>query len=304
MRFLFVALALCATGSAALAEPDEYHLPGAKPVVAAKPQQPMDTEVAALKARIVALEVAVAMAESKLEQANNKLDAILLALEKKANPTPPPNPTPEPPKEEAKAFPIYVPLLLDGAKKYSGDGWTQEIFTMSAGNVRIIRPFPIKQMSDTRWNQPGGMEGVKGWKAEKFKYLPEGTSVRNYRDGIAVKTDSGSQVEIGIKREYPIGTRFDEVLTNAETGKVFEHRVREKIAPDGFPKWISRVEFSDEAARPVGYSGLKVSCSSCHSASGTGAYADGLVPGGDSVLSDPIDLSLANAKYDPNLRRR
>jgi cytochrome c len=72
---------------------------------------------------------------------------------------------------------------------------------------------------------------------------------------------------------------------------MFEHRVRSKDSG----RWYSRIEYVDEAARPDGYTGLKVSCASCHSEAGTGKYNDGLVPGGDTVLSDPLDWSLVRA---------
>ncbi len=210
----------------------------------------------------------------------------------------PVQPTLDMPVKE-RVFPPYTPLLPDGAKRYAGTKWTQEIFQYTGG-ARIIRPFPIANMDDKRWQQPGGMLGVTGWKVEKFKSIPGG-DVKHYTEGLTVKNSIGTtQVETAIKRTYPIGTRFDEVLLNADSGKVFEHRVREKAA-DG---WKSHVEFADEGQRPTGYTGLTVSCSSCHSQTGSGKYAEGLVPGGDGVFSDELDLSFANEAYNPRLIRR
>ena len=67
-------------------------------------------------------------------------------------------------------------------------------------------------------------------------------------------------------------------------GKPFEIRQREK--KNG--RWDSSILFRDKAARPPGYTGLKLACSTCHDEAGTGGYGVGLVPGGDGVLSDPF----------------
>ncbi len=231
-------------------------------------------------------------------------------------------PPPLEPVAKERTYPPYTPLLPDGAKEFKGDGWTQSIaaFTESFGGKPILDPFPIVNLPDKRWHQPGGMEGVNGWKAEKFRFIPEGATVKTLVGPTTVensaqkytehynpanrrvervyqfkddgKPDMNVQQELALRRDYPLGTRFDEVLTNTETGKVFEHRVREKTAPDGFVKWVSRVEFKDEGSRPKGYTGLKSSCSSCHNICGTGKYGAGLIPGGDTVFSDPLDWSL------------
>ena len=53
-------------------------------------------------------------------------------------------------------------------------------------------------------------------------------------------------------------------------------------------KWLSRTLYENAAARPKGYTGLTVSCASCHgkgdgaSGPGTGGYAVGLTPGASS----------------------
>lgn len=211
-------------------------------------------------------------------------------------PVPPPWIAPTPKKKLSTKEFLSIP---EDSVKYASDGWTQEIFQYTGG-ARVIRPFPIRLMSDRRWHQPGGLIDVTGWKVEKYRYLPTGTTVTHYRGGISVLNSSNYyQTETGIKRDYPVSTRFDEVLFN-DAGDIFEHRVREK-KKDG---WKSTVGFKNEEARPKGYNGLKVSCSSCHAESGTGKYADGLVPGGNTVLSDPLDLTLATEVYDPRLIRR
>lgn len=209
----------------------------------------------------------------------------------------------ESPKVVVEPAKDYDPDVPTGAVPFAGTKYTQSIFILLANgrdNTRID-PFPIKNMEDKRWHQPGGLLGVKGWKVEKFKYLPQGTEVKTWIGKIEVENsipnglrkpdgtpDHFRQLNDGLQRQYPDGTRFDEVLRNADTGKVFEHRVRSK--EEG--KWRSVVHFKDEDARPAGYAGLKVTCSSCHKEAGTGKYADGLVPGGDTVLSDPLPWHL------------
>ena len=156
-----------------------------------------------------------------------------------------------------------------------------------------IEAVSIAGLDDKRWHQPGGLEGIDRalYRSQTFRTMPSEGRVRSWIGNIGVKNSFGfTQQNRGILREYPVGTRFDEVLTNAQTGKAFEQRTREKTR-DG---WTSTVTFADEGARPAGYTGLKVSCASCHNEAGTGKYAAGLVPGGDTVLSDPLDWSLVS----------
>lgn len=171
-------------------------------------------------------------------------------------------------------------------ERYDGARYTQSIFVLDERDT--IRPVPIRDLPDRRWHQPGGLEGVKGYTSEKFRFVPEGAKVRTWIGNIGVLNSRGFiQQNRGLLREYPDGARFDEVLRN-ESGTVFEHRVR--VKREG--RWLSEVIHRDEAARPKGYTGLKQSCSSCHREAGTGGYAVGLVPGGDTVLSDPLPWKL------------
>lgn len=179
----------------------------------------------------------------------------------------------------------YVPELPAGAVEYRSDGWTQEI-AVTNGFDRIT-PVPISHL-EAKWHGSGGLVGLRGWKSKKYRVIPEGKKVATWIDNIQVLNSSGYyQPNRGIKRAYPDGTEFHDILTN-DTGEIFEHRVRKK--ENG--QWESSVEYSDEKARPPGYRGLKVSCNSCHNEAGTGGYATGLVPGGDTVLSDPLDWGL------------
>lgn len=185
-----------------------------------------------------------------------------------------------------------VPLLMAPVPKdaieYKSDGWTQSIFVLN--NVRVIRPVKIEKI-DSKWHQSGGMLGIKGYKSVKFKTLPSPPTQK--LDFIPVGNGPKSfQNELGIVRSYADGSRFDDVLYNSN-GVVFEHRVREKIKG----RWISRIEYREILARPEGYDGLKTSCASCHDEAGTGPYGEGLVPGGDTVLSDPFDWEPARRYF-------
>lgn len=181
----------------------------------------------------------------------------------------------------------YVPVLPAGAEQYTPAKYTQSISVLDERDD--IRPTPVNGLSDPRWHAPGGLAGLDGWRSEKFRYVPSQRRVRSWIGNIGVRNSFGYvQQNRGIQREYPTGTRFDELLINTKTDSVFEHRVREKWS-DG---WRSTVHFTDETARPTGYTGLKVSCSSCHAEAGTGKYNEGLVPGGDTVLSDPLEWTV------------
>jgi len=178
----------------------------------------------------------------------------------------------------------YKPILPDTSKRFEPAIYTQEI-AVTNGRDRIDK-VEITDLPDRRWHQSGGMQGIDRslWKSEKYRSIPGGVEP-NWIANISVRNSLGyMQNNRGIVRQYPDGTRFDDVLSNAD-GKVFEHRVREK--KDG--RWKSTVVYSDPAARPKGYEGLKVTCASCHDQAGTGNYAAGLVPGGDTILSDPLE---------------
>lgn len=188
----------------------------------------------------------------------------------------------------------YVPDQPAGAVKYRGANYTQSIFVLNDRDTILM--VPITDLPDTRWHQPGGMEGITGYRTEKYKYVPEDRAVRKWVGNIFVKNSFGHfQPNRGLQRAYPDGTRFDEVFYNSKSGEVFEHRVREKVSG----KWKSEVRFRDETEYPTGYTGLKVTCSSCHAEAGTGGYAVGLVPGGDTILSDPLPWELWTGAAEP-----
>jgi hypothetical protein len=185
----------------------------------------------------------------------------------------------------------YTPELPKGAVRYESETHTQKVFVLSERDV--IQRVRIRDLLDRRWHQPGGLEGVTGWTSERYRTLPDGVGVRVWVGDLVVKNGLGyRQPNKAILRIYPEGTRFDEILRNSETKKIFEHRSR-ILKSSG---WESRVEYAGSAARPRGYSGLKVSCASCHREAGTGGYAEGLVPGGDTVLGDPMPWQLIPGK--------
>lgn len=171
-----------------------------------------------------------------------------------------------------------------GATKIPKAQYTQSIFVLDGRDV--IEKVPIGKL-ESKWHQSGGIEGIQGVQSDKYRTLPRGKSVKHWLERIEVKNSFGHyQPNLAIVRAYPVGTRFDDILSYK--GKVFEHRMRERIAAG----WRSRVIYRDSKAYPPGYTGLKQSCSSCHGEAGSGEYGVGLVPGGDGALSDPLDWSI------------
>lgn len=186
----------------------------------------------------------------------------------------------------------YAPDLPPGCESYQPARHTQSIYRLDS-RPRIDRV--STDALEAKYRVSGGMVGVRGWRSAKFRLLPRAPRYRIAL--ISVKNSYGyMQEEQGIVREYADGTRFDDVLSS-DAGVVFEHRVREKQGG----RWTSSIAYKDESARPKGYAGLSVSCASCHGDAGSGGYAVGLVPGGDTVISDPMDWSLV-AVESPGLR--
>lgn len=178
--------------------------------------------------------------------------------------------------------PIQVPVLPKGAQKYAIAQYTQEI-AITNGRDRITA-IPRRHLK-AEWQHSGGMVGVTGVVSDKYRTLPVPPKVWVGNIGV-VNSFGHVQYNRGIVRSYADGTRFDDVLSYK--GKVFEHRVRIKVGG----MWRSSVLYTDEDARPPTYRGLKQSCSSCHDQAGSGGYGEGLVPGGDGVLSDELDWSV------------
>ena len=166
-------------------------------------------------------------------------------------------------------------------KRYKRAAMTQEIAVTNDRDR--ITPVHRLEVENKKWLVSGGMLGIEGWRSDLYK---NDAKPNEWIGDIQVLNSLGyMQPNRGWKREYPDGAKFLDVLSSK--GKVFEVRQREKT--EG--KWHSSVIFDDEKARPLGYTGLTSSCISCHNAkdgAGTGGYAAGLVPGGDTILSDPF----------------
>lgn len=169
-----------------------------------------------------------------------------------------------------------------GIKRYEPAKNTQSIFRYTGSDAPQIRKVARTDL-ERKWQIPGGMDTVTGWHSDLYIVPVPGT--KQYGAYIPVLNSHGYfQNEYGYSRQYADGTRFFDVLSNKETGKVFELRERRKV--DGM--WANHVIYRDVDQRPIGYTGLKVGCNSCHKQAGTGGYGVGLVPGGDTVISDPF----------------
>ncbi len=164
-------------------------------------------------------------------------------------------------------------------QRYTPARYTQEI-AVTDGRDRISR-VPRRNL-ELKWQVPGGMEGVHGWRSDLYRYVPAAPQV--WVGNIAVWNGSNFQQNRGWRRAYRDGTFFADVLSN-DKGEVFEVRYREKEGG----RWFNHVAFRNKAARPRGYVAIRTNqCASCHDQAGTGGYGTGLVPGGDGVLSDPF----------------
>ena len=176
-------------------------------------------------------------------------------------------------------WPKALPFPTE-AVRYKPARFTQSIYTLN--NSQAIDKIDRRQLKQ-EWQVPGAMEGVHGWQSDLYRFVPGG--VKTWQERMPVKNSFGHyQYELGWTRRYPDGTFFVDALSNAN-GQPFEVRMREKI--DG--RWHSYIAWRNREARPEWYHGLMQTCQHCHSQAGSGEYGVGLVPGGDSVLSDPIE---------------
>lgn len=168
-----------------------------------------------------------------------------------------------------------------GAQRYAPSKFTQRTF--NKGIIEPVRRAELKM----KWQVPGGMEGVRGWRSDLYRYVPDGYQ-DSWKAWIAVFNGSNDQDEVAWTRSRPEGTFYMDVLSHK--GKVFEVRVRERDKDyAGNLKWSSFISFRDPESRPPGYVALtSKDCAGCHNEAGTGGYGVGLVPGGGTVLSDPF----------------
>lgn len=183
------------------------------------------------------------------------------------------------------SWPVTI-AKIEGLERYAPAKYTQSIVTRN--NAPAIDAVHRSALS-MEWQVPGGMEGVSGWSSDLYRYVPEGWQ-RQWTARLPVLNSFGNfQYELGWTRAYPDGTVFMDVLSNAETGKVFEARIAEK----NNGAWDRYVAYRDAGQYPAGYEGLKRSCASCHEgghakAPGTGGYGTALISGSDGIYSDPF----------------
>lgn len=172
----------------------------------------------------------------------------------------------------------------EGIVRYKSANYTQRI---AVTNERDTITPSHRSGLIPMWQVPGGMVLVEGWRSDLYKFI--GPKSYTWVADIPVWNGFNFQNNRGHLRSYGDGTFFMDVLSYK--GKVFEHRVREKKSS----RWESYVAFKDISARPPTYKGLGgFKCAGCHEGgydkqSGTGGYAVGLIPGGDTVYSDPFD---------------
>lgn len=165
--------------------------------------------------------------------------------------------------------------FLADLEPYQTARYTQEIAVTN--NRDRITPIHRRNL-ETRWQVPGGLDGLTGWTSQLYRRA----DAKNFIGDIPVWNGSNYQHNRGWRRQYDNGTVFADVLST-DAG-VFEVRVAEK--QDG--QWQRYVAYSDVSKAPIGYRRLSsADCRKCHAEAGTGNYAAPLVPGGDTVFSDP-----------------
>jgi hypothetical protein len=171
---------------------------------------------------------------------------------------------------------------LSGMERYKPAKLTQSIFKYTGNPNGIIRGVPRSE-TEPKYQVPGGLVGVKGWRSELYRYVPD--EPRQFHVMFPVRNSVGYiQHEAAFQRQYPDETEFDDVLVNESSGRVFEHRVSQKL--NG--RWERFVAFKDASERPTGYQPLKSGeCQGCHNHSDR-TYGNGLPSGGDEIFSDPF----------------
>jgi hypothetical protein len=103
---------------------------------------------------------------------------------------------------------------------------TQEIFVLGNNGIDrdVINAVPRSRL-EAKWQVPGGMEGIKGWKSDLYRYVPYEPD--HWIGDISVLNSFNNfQKNRGHLRSYPDGTEFHDVLSKDDV--VFEHRIRDK----------------------------------------------------------------------------
>ena len=173
-------------------------------------------------------------------------------------------------------WPAILPIP-DGLTVYSSTRVTQQSFDRNITGKAFIS-WVSRTSIESRWNAPGGLDGVPGWSSTTLKAVP--SQVREWR---GPESNEVYAVQ-AYHRTYPVGTLFVDFLEN-DHGEPFEIRYREKTDRG----WDSYVAWKNRNARPVGYTPPRSrDCRACHEQAGVGGYATARVPGGDTVFGDPF----------------
>lgn len=157
--------------------------------------------------------------------------------------------------------------------------------TQRTFNKGIIEPVSRKAIEE-KYQVPGHMVGVTGWRSELYAHIPGGhTEFVGPLQVLNGFTPTSSQEEYSLQRRFPDGTYFLDALYG-KGNALTELRLR--TLTDGL--WESDVIYRNKAAWPTGYKGTPTTaeCAACHSEAGSGKYGVGLVPGGHNVLSLPL----------------
>lgn len=141
----------------------------------------------------------------------------------------------------------------------------------------FISSYP-RSHAEPKWNAAGGLLGVTGWTSALYKKASASVGL-GYVDEAVVFSP------IVWQPKYEDGSVFADVLRN-DRGRVFEVRVAEKQGG----AWDRYVAYRNPSEYPAGYVPIKrSSCVACHSEAGNTLYGGKpAVPGGDTVISDPI----------------
>jgi hypothetical protein len=153
-------------------------------------------------------------------------------------------------------------LVPKGVRFYKLRPLYQNMYTMNNGNSRFADPTTIHDAAGPEHHPfivSGGMQGLHGWTSAKGLLIPEGAKVSVWKELTDVRAFS---LVPRWRWRFPVGTVAVDALSTDKG--VFEVRMQTR-EEDG---WSTKVSFRDEAARPVGYSGLQQSCASCHSHTG------------------------------------
>lgn len=122
-------------------------------------------------------------------------------------------------RSEVKSWPAGLERPL-GFRKYQRARYTQAIAVTSGfDSIDPVR----RDRQEEKYVVPGGLVGVTGWKSDL--YVKRGQHYDQWVGNIPVWNGSNYQFNRGWKRNFYDGAEFMDVLTNTDTGKVFEIRM-------------------------------------------------------------------------------